>query len=178
MTKGTNTYEHKVTLVADPNSMHTDADRAAQYETTMKLYDMTEQLAYMVDNLDAMRDGAADRLTKNAKLKKVVEPMLKEFDALKETLVVTKGDNYVGAAEPQFREKLASLYSEVAGYAGRPSNAQMANLKVLEGRFNDAKTKIEGWQTTQLPKLNAQLVKLKLDEIKLRSFDEFKAADK
>ncbi|MFN4146973.1 MAG: VPS10 domain-containing protein [Runella sp.] len=178
LTKGNNTYEHKVVLMADPNSMHTDADRAAQFATTMKLYDMTEQLAYMVDNLDAMRQGAADRLAKNAKLKKLVEPMLKEFDALKETLVVTKGDNYVGAAEPQFREKLASLYGEVAGYAGRPSNAQMANLKVLETRFDEAKTKIEGFKTNQLAKLNAQLLKLKLEEIKLRSFEEFKAIEK
>jgi len=177
MTKGTNTYEHKIELKADPNSMHTDADRAAQYETTMKLYNMTEELASMVDQLDAMRDGTADRLAKNAKLKKLAEPMLKEFDALKETLVVTKGDNYVGGAEPQFREKLAGLYSEVAGYAGRPSNAQMASITVLEGRFNEAKAKVEGFKSNQLIKLNAQLVKLKLEEIKVRTFEEFKAAD-
>jgi hypothetical protein len=143
----------------------------------MKLYAMNEQLASMVDQLDAMRDGAADRLAKNAKLKKMVEPSLKEFDALKETLVVTKGDNYVGAAEPQFREKLASLFSEISGYAGRPSNAQMANVKVLEERFNDAKTKIEGFKTNQLTKLNAQLLKLKMEEIKLRSLEEFLKAD-
>lgn len=177
MTKGNNTYEHKIELKADPNSMHTDADRAAQYETTMKLYAMNEQLASMVDQLDAMRDGAADRLAKNAKLKKMVEPLLKEFDAFKETLVVTKGDNYVGAAEPQFREKLAGLFSEISGYAGRPSNAQMANVKVLEERFNEAKTKIEGFKTNQLAKLNAQLVKLKMEEIKLRSLEEFLKAD-
>jgi photosystem II stability/assembly factor-like uncharacterized protein len=178
MTKGSNVYEHKIELKADPNSMHTDADRTAQYETTMKLYDMTEQLAHLVDQLDVMRDTTAARLAQNPKLKKLAEPMLKEFDALKETLVVTKGDNYVGAAEPQFREKLASLFSQVSGYAGRPSNAQMASVKVMTDRFEEAKTKIEGFKTTQLPKLNAQLLKLKMQEIKLRSFEEFKAADK
>jgi hypothetical protein len=83
----------------------------------------------------------------------------------------------VGAAEPQFREKLASLFSEISGYAGRPSNAQMANVKVLEERFNDAKTKIEGFKTNQLTKLNAQLLKLKMEEIKLRSLEEFLKAD-
>jgi photosystem II stability/assembly factor-like uncharacterized protein len=174
--KGSNTFEHKIELKSDPNSMHTDADRAAQFETTMKLYNMTEQLAHVVDQVDAMRAATADRLAKNVKLKKVAEPMIKEMDTFKETLVVTKGDNYVGSAEPQFREKLSSLFGEIASYAGKPSNAQMANVKVMESRLADTQTKLEALKAN-VAKLNLQLVKLKLDEIKTRTFEEFKAAD-
>jgi len=177
MVKGNDTYETKIELIADPNSLHTDADRKLQYETTMKLYNMTEQLAYMVDNVDAMSEGITDRMNKNPSLKKSLTPYLNQLSKLKETLVITKGDNYVGSAEPQLREKIASLYSEVAGYYGRPSNAQLSNLAVLEGKLKSSQNEIDNFKSQTLPTINAQLSKLKLGEIKVRSFEEFKAAD-
>nr|MCU0390409.1 hypothetical protein [Thermoflexibacter sp.] len=85
---------------------------------------------------------------------------------------------YVGSAEPQLREKLAGLYSEIATYYGKPSNAQMINLALLESKIKEAQTSIDNLKSKQLATLNAQLVKLKLEEIKLRTFEEFKAADK
>ena len=54
----------------------------------MTLYDMTQELAYIVYELDALLE-----LEKNKRLKSKLED-------LKETLVITTGDNYVGAAEP------------------------------------------------------------------------------
>ena len=49
----------------------------------------------------------------------------------------------MGAAEPQLREKIASLYGEVASYAGKPSGAQLSNLSLLSQKLNEAKTKVE-----------------------------------
>jgi hypothetical protein len=111
-------------------------------------------------------------------LKKVVEPLVAKIDKMKESLVVLKGDNYVGSAEPQLREKVAELYAEVAGYYGSPSPAQMLKLADLEAKVNAAKTETEALKTKQLAEINAKLVAAKLEEIKLRSFEEFKAADK
>jgi hypothetical protein len=176
LTKGSKVYESAIELKADPNSMHSNADRAKQYETTMKLYNMTEQLAYTVDQIDLMREGAADRLAKDAKLQKTLQPFVSQLEKFKERLVVMKGDNYVGSAEPQLREKMAELYSEIANYYGKPSNAQLSSLAVIEERFKAAQTELEGIKTKQLTAINAALVKAKLEEIKLRSFDEFKAA--
>ncbi len=178
MTKGKDVYETKIELKADPNSMHSDADRQKQVETTMKLYEMSEQLAYGIDQLDAIKDGAADRLAKNAALKKVVEPITKNIDKQKESLVVLKGDNYVGSAEPQLREKIAELYAEVANYYGSPSPAQVLRMGTLEGKLKTALAGIETLKTTQLADLNKKLAAAKLEEIKLRSFEEFKKADK
>jgi photosystem II stability/assembly factor-like uncharacterized protein len=178
MTKGSQSYESTLVLKSDPNSMHTDADRKLQNETAMKLYGMNEQLAHLIDNLNTLKDTTAARLAANVKLKKMAEPFVKELETMKENLVVTKGDNYVGTAEPQLREKIAGLFGEVAGYAGRPSNAQLTNLTVLETKLKDAQTKFESMKTNQLAKLTAQFTKLKMSEIKLRGFDEFKAADK
>ncbi|HKL91195.1 MAG TPA: hypothetical protein VJ880_08435, partial [Allomuricauda sp.] len=57
-----------------------------------------------------------------------------------ETLVITTGDNYVGAAEPQLRERMADLYSKVASSYDKPSAAELKNLEVIAERFNTAKT--------------------------------------
>lgn len=180
ITKGAKVYETDLVLQADPKSMHTDEDRTAQNETAMKLYGMSEQLGYIVDQMDNIQAAAAAITPKlsNPKLKKQfpIEAMLKEMTTLKETLVVLKGDNYVGAAEPQLREKISALYGEVVGYAGRPSNAQMANLKVLDDILSAAKTKMEGWRN-KINALNPELVKTQLPEIKVRSFEEYKAAE-
>ncbi len=178
MTKGKDVFETEIELKADENSMHNATDRKVQFETAMKLYNMSEQLAHTVDQLDAMKDGAMDRLGKNAALKKVIEPLITQIDKMKESLVVLKGDNYVGSAEPQLREKVAELYAEVAGYYGSPSPAQMLKLADLEAKVNAAKTETEALKTKQLAEINAKLVAAKLEEIKLRSFEEFKAADK
>ncbi len=178
MTKGSQVYESSLVLKADPNSMHTDADRKLQNETAMKLYGMNEQLAHLVDNLNTLRDSTAARLAANAKLKKVAEPFIKELDVLKENLVVTKGDNYVGTAEPQLREKIAGLFGEVTSYVGKPSNAQLTNLTFLETKLKEAQAKFDGMKANQLAKVTAQFTKLKMPEIKLRGFDEFKAASK
>ncbi|GAA4464371.1 hypothetical protein GCM10023189_43530 [Nibrella saemangeumensis] len=177
LTKGTNTYESKISLKADPNTIHSAGDRIAQYESTMKLYNMTEQLGYLVDQIDAMRQGADERLKQDVKLKKVADPLLKDLAALKEKLVITKGDNYVGAAEPQLREKIASLYSQVAGYYGRPSNAQLANMVVLETELKAAQSQLDTLKTTRYKAFTDQLTKNNLPEISVRSFDDYKKSD-
>ncbi len=180
LTKASKVYETDLVLKADPKSIHTDEDRKMQNEVAMKLYGMSEELGYVVDQIDNIKtatDGIMPKLT-TPKLKKQfpIESIVKEMTTLKETLVVLKGDNYVGSAEPQLREKISSLYGEVVGFAGRPTNAQMANLKVLEEKLNDAKSKIEGWKN-QLSTLAPAMLKAQLPEIKVRSFEEFKAAD-
>jgi hypothetical protein len=98
------------------------------------------------------------------------------MQALKETLVVLKGDNYVGAAEPQLREKISGLYGEVLSYTGRPTNAQLSSMKVLEDKLSAAKSQMDGFKTS-LDKIAPAMAKAKMSELKVRSFEEFKAAE-
>ena len=123
-----------------------------KHSTTMKMYDMTQELAYMVYKLDATYDAVKDSNKKVAK----------GLNDLKETLVITTGDNYVGSAEPQLREKMADLYSKIAGSYDKPSNAELESLKVIEERFNKAKA--------DFAKLSK---KAKAADLSLKSFDEF-----
>jgi photosystem II stability/assembly factor-like uncharacterized protein len=180
VTKGPKVYESDLVLIANPLSIHTDEERKTQNQVAMQLFDMNEKLGFVVDQMDQIIAGGNVNLPKltNSKLKKQfpLELMLKDINALKETLVVLKGDNYVGTAEPQLREKISSLYGEVIGYAGKPSNAQLSSLKVLNDKLNEANTKVEGWKS-QLLKLNANMLKAGLTEIKTRTFEDFKLAD-
>lgn len=130
LTKGKETYEHSFDLVYDQRSPLAPDERIFKNETTMKMYNMTQELAYVVYELDEMIAKAT--VDKNSK-------MVAKLNTLKETLVVTTGDNYVGAAEPQLREKMADLYSKLADNYDKPSSAEMENLMVISERFETAK---------------------------------------
>jgi hypothetical protein len=180
VTKGAKTYESNLNLIANPKSIHTADDRKVQYETAMKLFNMTEELGYVVDQIDNYKtkiDSISPKLT-SAKLKKQfpVADIASKMQSLKETLVVLKGDNYVGAAEPQLREKISGLYGEVLSYTGRPTNAQLASMKVLDEKLSAAKSQMDGFKAS-LGKLAAAMAKAKIPELKVRSFEEYKAAE-
>lgn len=150
--KGKDTFEHIFEVVDDKKTGLSASDIALKHNTTMKMYDMTQELAYLVYELDALHNATKD------KNKKVAD----KLNTLKETLVVTTGDNYVGSAEPQLREKMADLYSKIARSYDKPSNAELESLKVIEERFNNAKKEFE-----KLKK------KAKTDNLELKSFKEF-----
>ena len=59
--------------------------------------------------------------------------------ALKKNLVITTGDNYVGAAKKQLREKMADLYSKVASSYDVPSSNELDNLELIENEMASAK---------------------------------------
>ena len=100
-------------------------------------------------------------------------PFISETAKLKETLVVMKGDNYVGAAEPQLREKLSLLYSKVASSFYVPSKAELDNMEALEGRFNSGKSDFKKIKEKHLPKINRVLFKDKVQPVMIKTYEEF-----
>ncbi|MCH2081718.1 MAG: hypothetical protein MK226_04965 [Saprospiraceae bacterium] len=174
LTKGKKVYESTLTLVSDPESIHTDIERQEGHDAAMKLYGMNEDLAYMVDQLDMIREGAEKVKASNPskKIMKQVAPLINELDAMKKTWVVTTGDNYVGQAAPELREKIATLYSEVAGYAGKPSNAQLESLALRESELNQAKADLDTLMK-RLETINQLLSKKEMDQINYRTREEF-----
>ncbi len=154
MTKGKETFEHTFNLIYDKNSPLSEKDRELKETITMQLYDMTQELAHMVYELDEIVTNATNKGDKKTVAK---------LNALKETLVVTTGDNYVGSAEPQLRERMADLYSKVASSYDKPSPAELSNLKVIAARFDRGKQ--------DFVKIKDKY--LKKQELQLKSFDEF-----
>ena len=157
LTKGKETYEHEFELVNDQRSGLSDADRKEKEEITMKLYDMSQDLAYMVYQVDEIiKDAEAKSNSK----------MVMKLNELKKTLVITTGDNYVGAAEPELREKMASLFSRIASSYDKPTQAELVNLAVISKRHDAAKESFEKIKTKYLKK----------QEVSFKPFDDFIAA--
>ena len=151
LTKGNETFEHTFELLYDDKEGLSNSEREFKYNTTKKVFDMTQDLAYMVYQLDAILEASKDN-------KKLVD----NLNSLKKTLVVTTGDNYVGTAEPQLREKMADLYSKISGSYDKPSNAEMENLASISERFENAKA--------EFAKLTK---KVDMNALQLKSFEDF-----
>lgn len=152
LTKGKQTFEHEFEVIYDSRTGLSDKDREGKFNITMKMYDMTEELAYMVYKLDKISSAVQGKSKKlDTKLK-----------SLKESLVITTGDNYVGSAEPQLREKMSDLYSKLANSYDKPSNNELDNLKLIENRFEKAKV--------DFAKLKK---KAKVSDLKFKTFEEF-----
>ena len=127
----------------DPSSSLSAQDRISKNATTMKLYDMTQELAYVVYEMDEMIAVAEKLKKENRRARKSATTLINDLNKLKKTLVITTGDNYVGSAPPELREKLANLYSKVTSSYTMPSASEMDNLQVIEERFNKGKAALE-----------------------------------
>jgi hypothetical protein len=171
--KGKETYMNDIVIQYDPKSDIPLADRKLQEETTKKLYNMSQELAYMVYELDETVKAAENVKGKSAAAAKAVSPLISDLTNLKETLVVTKGDNYVGSAEPQLRERMIDLYSKVADSFYKPNSAELGNLEAIETRFNAAKTDFKKAKDKNLKKLTSLLSENKFGQLPIKSYDEF-----
>jgi hypothetical protein len=127
ITKGRDVFEHTFNIINDNRAGLTQADQKLKQDIMSKMYDMTEELAYMVYQIDTFLASPSTK----SKVKT-------ELENLKKTLVITTGDNYVGSAEPELREKLANLFSKIVGSYDKPSNNELENLKTIESRFTSS----------------------------------------
>ncbi len=171
MTKGKDKYETSLSLIPDPNSVWTDADRKRLEEVSKKLFDMSEELAYMVYEIDETLAYA--KKVGESGGQKLSKPVIDELNKIKESLVVTTGDNYVGTAEPMLREKLADLYSKVAAGFTPPSSSEMENLQLLEDTFNKAKAEYTLTKSRRIGKIENYSAKNGIEQPKLMSKAEF-----
>jgi photosystem II stability/assembly factor-like uncharacterized protein len=177
ITKGKDKFETEIEVLYKPNSVFSLDDRKIQQDVTLKLYNMTEDLAFMVYEIDEIIKNAESNGKLNASVKKIGDKMMADLNALKEKLVVTKGDNYVGAAEPQLREDMGDLYSTVASYYGKPSQSQMDNLKLIETRMEEAKTTYSNLRLKYEAKYLSAVEKAGLQGPVLKSKEEFLKKD-
>ena len=122
--KGRDTFEKTIDVTYKNNAGLNEDDRKFQHKTVMKLFNMTEELAYMVYVIDELI------LNENTN-----ESTRSELNELKKSLVITTGDNYVGAAKKQLREKMSDLYSKVASSYDKPSANELENLALIENEM-------------------------------------------
>ncbi|MEN8138336.1 MAG: hypothetical protein ABFR62_07880 [Bacteroidota bacterium] len=173
MTKGKNSYEQDFEVKYDPKSSISAEDRSKQHEVSMKLYDKTQELAYMVYEIDAVLDNY-DNYIKEGKLNKdKFSKMLEELTTLKESLVITTGDNYVGSSEPQLREKLGDIYSTITSNYSAPTYTQMQNVDMVLNRYYEAEKDLDKIKEKRIEKYYKYLDKNSLEKPQIKSYDNF-----
>lgn len=172
LTKGKEVYTHEFKVVNDPKSVITPNERKLQAEAAKMLFDKNEELAYFVYELDELIALNKKIIEKDPKAAKANNKIDAEFNALKNTMVVTTGDMYVGAAEPQLREKLSTIYASVAQQFDAPSPSQKDNIENVMDLYSKATTGLTALKGKYKTKLIDQGAKLGIP-FQLKSFDEF-----
>lgn len=171
MTKGKESYETAVTFINDPKSQLTDTERIANQEATVKLYDMSQELAYLVYELDEILAKAEQ--VKAGGGGKSADAVINELFALKEKLVTTTGDNYVDSQEPQLRGDIATLYSKIAGSFQAPTASELENLQLLEERFKEASEKFNLIKQKRVIKMEKYMEGKGITSIEVMSYEDF-----
>jgi hypothetical protein len=173
ITKGADVFEKEIEVQYDPKSPFTLEERTAQQKTTLELYNFNQELAYFVYELDQWDASVKGFLNENSAPNKAAQALSKELDNLRDKMVITKGDNYVGAGEPRLREKLGDIYSTIGSYYGAPSSTQLENIAMLRNTFNEGKAQFEKMKTSTIKAFEKELVKKSKTSPKILSFEEF-----
>ena len=180
MIKGTDTYTTTVKLVLDPRSKHTREERAAQYETAMKLYDMLGRLTFAVDTVVDARDQARNRAGQLPALdpaRKRTEDLAASFEAIRGRLVATRESGGI-TGEAKIREQMGALYGAVNGYEGRPTRSQINRMTALWQEFDGVMGEFDALAKKELPVVNAALEKKKVAPIKVMTKTDWDAKQK
>lgn len=172
LTKGKDKFTHEFEVVNDPKSPITAASRTEQRASTKMLFDKVQSLAYMVYEIDEMIKLNGEIASKDKSYTKTSDKINAELNKLKNSMVVTTGDNYVGAAEKQLREKLGAIYASVASQYDAPSPSQKANIESIMETYNKAEVEFKKLEKTHFSKILEKAKKTNPD-YKLKTFDEF-----
>ena len=137
-------YEHKLTMVHDEkNKDFTLEDRQLQNKTGMELYAMNEQLARLVDSIDARQRLLKKHIdsVQNKKTKALLVSYNEQLETLRLTLVppVVKGT----ADLKRLRTDLSDVYGAVVAQEAKPSNLHIQRVAFLKGEISKAEQKYE-----------------------------------
>jgi photosystem II stability/assembly factor-like uncharacterized protein len=177
MVKGNETFETKITTQYDPQSPFTLKEREAQQQLTQELFDFTQDLAYLVHQLDAWDVAIEAHVNTQSKPAKYLVQLNTSIDAIRDECVVTKGDNYVGTGEPRLREKLGDIYSTIGGYYGAPSSSQLENVAALRDTYTAQQAAFEKLTSGELKKFEAELAKSGKPAVAIASKEDFLKED-
>jgi len=173
MKKGKETYESSLQLIYDPNSPMTLEDRKLKSDLVKKLYDLTQDLAYIDYEIDETKNYISDIDFNDSKTAKIAKTAINELTELKKSIVVTTGDFYVQAADPELKERICTLYNLVAGNTTKPSNTHYSNFEIHKKEFELTKEKLATIKKKQFSKVEKYVEKNSLTPLTLKSFEEF-----
>ena len=167
MSKDKDTYTTPLVLVPDPRAKHTPAERQAQFDLAMKLYNLLGNMTFAVERMNGVRlalDDRAGKLPAGDALATRLGAASAAVDELRRKIVATKEGGMI-TGEERLRENLADLYGNVVFYEGRPSATQVERADAIERELADVVAAFDGWAAAELGGLNAALGTKQLEPI-------------
>jgi len=167
MSKDKDTYTTPLVLLPDPRAKHTPAERQAQFDLAMKLYNLLGNMTFAVERMNGVRlalDDRAGKLPAGDALATRLGAASAAVDELRRKIVATKEGGMI-TGEERLRENLADLYGNVVFYEGRPSATQVERADAIERELADVVAAFDGWAAAELGGLNAALGTKQLEPI-------------
>ncbi|PYQ62386.1 MAG: sialidase [Acidobacteria bacterium] len=175
MTKDKNVYTTQLNVVADPRTAATPDDLRAQFDLSMKLYNLLNEMTFAVDRINGVRtslDDRASKLSANDTVAQHLRTASAQVDEIRKKIVATKEGGMI-TGEERLRENLGDLYGGVIFYEGRPTQMQQMRTDALTRELTDIVTSFDAWSTKELPRINADLARKNLHAIQPITRDEW-----
>jgi len=150
--KGKQTYEHVIETKYDSKSFTSLDERKEQEALTQTMFTMVEDLAFLVYEIGQIQTKAKQVVDMGGKPAKQAQKCWDALEALRTDLVVTTGDNYVASAEPELRERMGELYSNIATNYDRIDGSLKSNFELINEEFTTEKTRFQKIMDKQVKK--------------------------
>src|SRR3989475_13291867 len=179
MSKDKDVYTTQLSVLPDPRARHTAADRQAQFDLAMKLYNLLGDMTFAVERMNGVRVALDDRAAKLGaadSLAARLRAASAAVDELRKKIVATKEGGMI-TGEERLREYLADLYGSVVFYDGRPSQTQLERTDALARELADVVKDFDAWAAKDLSGLNSALTGKRLESIPLLTRAQWDAKD-
>lgn len=180
LTKDKDVLTTKLTVLPDPRLTYTDAARKAQFNLSMKLYDMLSDMTYLVDKINGVRsdlDSRSKDLTVGLAISNQLKSASDEADVIRKEIVATKEGGMI-TGEERLREYLCELYNNVVFYDGPPTQTEIERTDALKGELSDVSKKFDNWITKNLNTVNSSLSAKELKPITILTREEWEKTTK
>jgi hypothetical protein len=124
-------------------------------------------MSSLVDQLDLAYSATAERardLPETGALGKRLRAFLDRLDALKKKIVATKEGGAI-TGEERIREHLDGVYGALLGWEGKPARYQVERIEALRRELEDVSSELGAVTSKELPALDEQLKRRKLEPI-------------
>ena len=177
MSKDKDVYTTQLSVLPDPRARHTAADRQAQFDLAMKLYNLLGDMTFAVERMNGVRlalDDRAAKLGAGDSLAARLRAASAAVDELRKKIVATKEGGMI-TGEERLRENLADLYGNVIFYDGRPSQTQVERTDVIARELADVVRDFDAWSAKELGGLNTALGTKQLEPIRVLTREQWQA---
>ena len=159
LTKAGKVYETKISVGLDARAKFSIADRRAHFDAMMRVHALFGRMSDLLQSITAVRDGAmarAGKLPPQDALRRRLDPLAAEADALRKKIVATKEGGAV-TGEERLREHTDTLYGALMSYEGRPAEYQVERIGVLTRELADVQKAFDTMAAGELKAVNEAL---------------------